>query len=86
MSPDCVFDVSLAPETGRDSFIDSTGAMSQVPGESPNRESCIGKHLVWSVRFCRLPQFDGISLRIVHAGKPAGGIGWVHLDLDSRSL
>jgi hypothetical protein len=39
--------------------------------------------LVWSVWLCRLPQFDRISLRVMHAGKPAGGIGRVNLDLDS---
>src|SRR5580658_2551155 len=36
--PDCVFDASLVPETWRDSFIDSTGVMSKLPGESRNRK------------------------------------------------
>ena len=39
--------------------------------------------LVWSAGLCGLPQFDRISLRVMHAGKPAGGIGRVNLDLDS---
>ena len=51
MSPDCVFDVSLVPETGRDSLIDSTGAMSQVPGESPNRPSEVGLHISANVGY-----------------------------------
>jgi hypothetical protein len=39
---------------------------------------------VWNLR---LPQFDRISLRVMHAGKPAVGIRLrVNLDLDSRSL
>ena len=41
--------------------------------------------LVWSAGLCGLPQFDRISLRVMHAGKPAGGIGRVNLDLDSCS-
>jgi hypothetical protein len=40
-------------------------------------------NLARSVWLCRLPQFDRISLRVMHAGKPAGGIGRVNLDLDS---
>src|SRR6266436_3758555 len=43
--------------------------------------------LAWSGWLCRLPQFDRISLRVMHAGKPAVGIRLrVNLDLDSRSL
>src|SRR5580700_385245 len=39
---------------------------------------------VWNLR---LPQFDRISLRVMHAGKPAVGIRLrVHLDLDSSGL
>jgi hypothetical protein len=34
ISLDCVFAASLVPETWRDSFIDSTKVMRQVPGES----------------------------------------------------
>jgi hypothetical protein len=37
ISPNCVFDASLVPETWRDWLVDSTGVMSQVPGESRNR-------------------------------------------------
>jgi hypothetical protein len=37
ISPDCVFDASLVPETWRDWFVDSTGVMSQVSGEPRNR-------------------------------------------------
>ena len=33
VSPNCVFDASLVPETWRDSFLDFKGVMSQVPGE-----------------------------------------------------
>jgi hypothetical protein len=37
ISPDCVFDASLVPETWRDWFVDSTGVISQVPEESDYR-------------------------------------------------
>src|SRR5215471_6620194 len=30
-------------------------------------EFCIGKHLMSSAELCRLPQFDGISLRVMHS-------------------
>ena len=34
ISPNCVFDASLVPGTWLDCFVDSTGVMIQVPGES----------------------------------------------------
>jgi hypothetical protein len=43
-SSDCVFDASLVPETWQDSFIDSTGVMSQVPGESRYRSYEVEPH------------------------------------------
>jgi hypothetical protein len=39
ISPDRVFDASLVPGTWRECFVDSTGVMSKVPGESGNRRS-----------------------------------------------
>src|SRR6266850_1957312 len=37
MSPNCVFDASLVPETCRDRFVDSKELIKQVFGESDNR-------------------------------------------------
>src|SRR6266487_1247985 len=55
-----------------------------LAGTQENRNSpellCNLAFGVWNLR---LPQFDRISLRVMHAGKPAGGIGRVNLDLDS---
>ncbi len=47
------------------------------------QESCIGKHLMWSAELCRLPQFDGISLRVMQTSEaPNVGIRFRVLDLN----
>src|SRR5260370_41170989 len=38
VSPDCVVDASLVPETCLDRFVDLKGLTQQVSGESPNRK------------------------------------------------
>ncbi len=48
------------------------------------QESCIGKHLMWSAELCRLPQFDGISLRVMQTSEaPNMGIRFRVFDLNS---
>jgi len=42
ISPDCVFDASLMPETCLDRFVDLKGFTQQVYGESHNRTLRIG--------------------------------------------
>ena len=63
-----------------------TAGLSLTQEKSRSSPGLFSK-LAWSGWLCRLPQFDRISLRVMHAGKPAVGIRLrVHLDLDSRSL
>src|SRR5215470_11571229 len=61
--------------------------MSPVKARTISRsaaESCIGKHLMWSAELGRLPQFDGISLRVMQTSEaPNVGIGFRVFDLDS---
>src|SRR5215469_12532608 len=47
-------------------------------------ESCVGKHLVWGAELCRLPQFDGISLRVMKTSEATNvGIRFRVFDLNS---
>jgi hypothetical protein len=45
VSPDCVFDASLVPETCRDRFVDLKGFIKQVSGESDYRRCKVKLHL-----------------------------------------
>ena len=71
------------PTTRRPSV--STSGYPVTQEKSRNSLGLFSK-LVWSAGLCGLPQFDRISLRVMHAGKPARGIGRVNLDLDSCGL
>ena len=71
---------------GRQPFLYKIREGLPVTQEKSRNSPELPSQLAWSVWSRSLPQFDRISLRVMHAGKPAGGIGRVNLDLDSCGL
>jgi hypothetical protein len=60
------------------------GAFLWENGKMIRRESPWGKHLMWSAELCMLPQFDGISLRVMQTSEaPNVGIRFRVFDLNS---
>jgi hypothetical protein len=69
------------PEVGMGPSLASEWPVTQEKSRNNPGLLCNLAFGVWNLR---LPQFDRISLRVMHAGKPAVGIRLrVHLDLDS---
>jgi|SRR5215471_6600509 len=70
----------LAPIDG------ATGRLTSNVKTKANRPDSefLAAELALTIGNLRLPQFDGISLRVMQMSEAPRGISWIELDLDSR--